>query len=188
MSSPSDDEFHTFMTVRWPSLVRTAYLLTGSHHDAEDLAQAALARAYVKWDRVRRSDDRAAYVRKIMIHVHADRFRRRAVREWFTSRLPETAVADRTRQVEDRGAIVEALATLPPRQRSAVVLRYFEDMSPAQIAAAWGTRESTVRGQITRALARLRADGVLAPLTGNPPEPEARTRPSHPVGQKGRPR
>ena len=186
MSSPSDDEFHTFMTGRWPSLVRTAYLLTGGHHDAEDLAQAALARAYVKWDRVRRSDDRAAYVRKIMIHVHADGFRRRTVREWFTSRLPETAVADRTDQVAHRGALVDALAGLPLRQRTAAVLRYFEDMTPAQIAAAMGTREGTVRGQITRALAKLRDDGVLAARTGSPQE--SRTHPSDPVALKGRPR
>ncbi|WP_256355718.1 SigE family RNA polymerase sigma factor [Streptomyces sp. PKU-EA00015] len=186
MSNASDDEFHNFMTGRWPSLVRTAYLLTGSHHDAEDLAQSALTRAYAKWDKVRHSDDMAAYVRRIMIHVHADGFRRRTVREWFTSRLPETAVADRTAQVEHRSALVDALARLPLRQRSAVVLRYFEDMTPAQIAAAWGTRESTVRSQITRGLAGLRDDGVLAALAGDPQE--ARTQPSDSVALKGMPR
>lgn len=102
MSNTSDEEFHAFMTSWWPSLLRTAYLLTSSHHDAEDLAQNALARAYVKWDRVRHSDDMAAHVRRIMIHVHADRFRRRAVREWFTPRLPETSVAVRTADVDRR--------------------------------------------------------------------------------------
>ncbi|MER7534816.1 SigE family RNA polymerase sigma factor [Streptomyces sp. NPDC097704] len=185
-SNSADDEFHAFMTVRWPSLMRTAYLLTGSHHDAEDLAQNALARAYSKWDRVRHSDDMAAYVRKIMINVHADGFRRRTVREWFTSRLPETAAADRTAQVEHRGALVDALARLPLRQRSAVVLRYFEDMAPAQIAAALGTRESTVRSQIARGLAVLRDDGVLAALAGRPREP--RDHPSDAVALKGMPR
>ncbi|MGI5380808.1 SigE family RNA polymerase sigma factor [Streptomyces sp. CA-251387] len=183
MSNASDDEFHNFMTGRWASLVRTAYLLTGSHHDAEDLAQSALARAYAKWDKVRHSDDMAAYVRKIMIHVHADGFRRRTVREWFTSRLPETAVADRTAQVEHRSVLVDALARLPLRQRSAVVLRYFEDMPPAQIAAALGIRESTVRSQITRGLAGLRDDGVLA----EHPQ-EGRTHPSDSVALKGMPR
>ncbi|MGW1427502.1 SigE family RNA polymerase sigma factor [Streptomyces sp. NPDC002431] len=173
MSNASDDEFHDFMTGRWPSLVRTAYLLTGSHHDAEDLAQSALARAYAKWDKVRHSDDRAAYVRKIMIHVHADGFRRRTVREWFTSRLPETAVADQTVLVEHRDVLIDALARLPLRQRSAVVLRYFEDMSPAQIATALGVRESTVRSQITRGLAGLRDGGVLAALTEHSQEARA---------------
>ncbi|MFF0748640.1 sigma-70 family RNA polymerase sigma factor [Streptomyces sp. NPDC004267] len=79
-------------------------------------------------------------------------------------------MADRTTQVEHRGALMDALAGLPLRQRSAVVLRYFEDMTPAQIAAALGTRESTVRSQITRGLAGLRDDGVLAALAGRPQE------------------
>ncbi|MFF8512794.1 SigE family RNA polymerase sigma factor [Streptomyces sp. NPDC015492] len=170
MSNADDDEFQTFMSSRWPSLVRTAYLLTGSHHDAEDLAQSALARAYAKWDKVRRSDDMAAYVRKIMIHVHADRFRKLTVREWFTPRLPDVAVADGTDQVEYRSALIEALVALPQRQRSVVVLRYFEDMPPAQIAAVLGVRESTVRSQITRALARLRDGGVRAALMEQPYE------------------
>lgn len=186
-SRAQDDEFQRFMTARWPSLLRTAYLLTGSHHDAEDLAQNAFARAYVKWDRVRHSDDMAAYVRQIMVHAHADRFRRRAVREWFTARLPETPVADQTARVDSRDAIVDALGRLPVRQRSAVVLCYFEDMSHAQVAAALGVRTSTVRSQITRALARLREDGVLTSLARRPapPPPTLRRPVPHPVPQKG---
>ncbi|MFE6814490.1 SigE family RNA polymerase sigma factor [Streptomyces sp. NPDC057675] len=176
MSNADDDEFHAFMSSRWPSLVRTAYLLTGSHHDAEDLAQSALARAYAKWDKVRCSDDMGAYVRKIMIHVHADRFRKRTVREWFTPRLPDIAVADGTDQLEHRSALMEALEALPQRQRFTVVLRYFEDMPPAQIAAVLGVRESTVRSQITRALAKLREGGVRAALAEQPHEAPA---PSH---------
>ncbi|MFD0633607.1 sigma factor [Catenulispora yoronensis] len=88
-TSSADDEFRDFMAARWPALVRTAYLLTGSHHSAEDLAQTAMVRAFVKWARVRASDDPAAYVRQIMIHCHADQFRRRRVAEWLTARLPE---------------------------------------------------------------------------------------------------
>lgn len=183
MNNARDDEFHRFMTDRWPSLVRTAYLLTGSHHDAEDLAQNALARAYVKWDHVTHSDDMAAYVRRIMIHAHADRFRRRAAREWFTPRLPETPVADRTAHVERRSALMDALARLPVRQRSVVVLCYFEDMTHAQVAAALGTRTSTVRSQITRGLAKLRADGVLAAMAQHPATPPSGLR--RPVPQKG---
>lgn len=183
MSSTSDDEFHAFMTGRWPSLLRTAYLLTGSHHDAEDLAQNALARAYVKWDRVRRSDDTAAYVRRIMVHVHADRFRRRAVREWFTPRLPETPVADRTADVDRRDALMDALGRLAARQRAAVVLCYFEDMTHAQVAAALGIRTSTVRSQITRGLAKLREDGVLTALAEPPAAPQAGL--GRPVPQRG---
>ncbi|MFF8380664.1 SigE family RNA polymerase sigma factor [Streptomyces sp. NPDC015661] len=176
----TDDEFHRFMTDRWPSLLRTAYLLTGSHHDAEDLAQTALARAYAKWDKVRRSDDMTAYIRKIMVHVNADRFRRRTVREWFTPWVPETAAEDRNAQLEHRGALMAALARLPVRQRTAVVLHYFEDLPHGRIAAALGTRESTVRSQIARGLARLRADGVLTDLAGAPRRPK----PSEPQQRK----
>ncbi|MEU3300151.1 MULTISPECIES: SigE family RNA polymerase sigma factor [unclassified Streptomyces] len=166
MRSDIDEDFRDFMASRWPRLLRTAHLLTGNHHDAEELVQGTLARAYVKWDHVQRSDDMDAYIRQILIHSHADRFRRRRVREWFTPRLPDTAVADRTSQVEQRDALVDALARLPARQRAAVVLRYFEDLTDTQTAAALGTRAATVRSQVTRGLAKLRQDPSLAALAG----------------------
>jgi RNA polymerase sigma-70 factor (sigma-E family) len=164
-----DAEFRGFMAHRWPSLLRTAYLLTGSHHDAEDLAQSALAKAYAKWDRVRASDDPAAYVRKILVHTHADRYRKLRVREWLTGRLPDHPVQDPAALADDRAALVQALSRLPARQRAAVVLCYFEDMTHAQVAVVLGTRPGTVRGQISRALTKLREDGVLAhERTGEP--------------------
>ncbi|WP_432190373.1 SigE family RNA polymerase sigma factor [Streptomyces sp. Tue6028] len=166
MTSTTDDEFQGFMAARWPALVRTAYLLTGSHHSAEDLAQSALARAFVKWHRVRDSNDPAAYVRQIMIRCHADQFRRSRVREWFTGHLPDTAAPSHETSRDQREALVHALGQLPARQRTAVVLHFFDDMTHAQIATALGTRESTVRSQLSRALAKLRQDGSLAELTG----------------------
>ncbi|MFJ6632579.1 SigE family RNA polymerase sigma factor [Streptomyces sp. NPDC091376] len=175
MRSDIDEDFRGFMVGRWSRLLRTAHLLTGNHHDAEELVQGTLARAYVKWDQVRRSDDVDAYVWRIMIHSNADRFRRRRVREWFTTRLPDTAVADHTSRVEERDVLVDALARLPARQRAAVVLRYFEDLTDTQAAAALGTRAATVRSQVTRGLANLRQDPSLAALaapisgTENPP-------------------
>lgn len=171
------------MASRWSSLMRTAYLLTGSYHDAEDLAQSTLARAFVKWNHVRKSDDATAYVRRIMIHTHADRFRRRTVREWFTPRLPETPVDDQTAHVDRRSALVEALERLPARQRSAVVLCYFEDMTHAQVASLLGTRTSTIRSQITRGLEKLRQDGVLSALAEQPTGAPAGVR--RPIPQKG---
>ncbi|MFJ4866789.1 SigE family RNA polymerase sigma factor [Streptomyces sp. NPDC088748] len=183
MNSDIDDEFQVFMASRWPSLLRTAYLLTGSHHDAEDLAQIALARAYAKWNHVRHSDDMAAYVRQIMIHAHADRFRRRTVREWFTPSLPETPVADQTTHVDRRSALMDALGRLPDRQRSAVVLCYFEDMTHAQVAAALGTRTRTVSSQISRGLAKLREDGILGAASERPAPASAGLQ--CPVPQKG---
>ncbi|GAA2486741.1 SigE family RNA polymerase sigma factor [Streptomyces thermolineatus] len=162
MNSDTDEGFRAFVVGRWPRMLRTAYLLTGNHHDAEELVQTALARAYAKWGRVLRSDDADAYVWQIMIHANADRFRRRRIREWVTPRLPETPVADRTGQVEEHRSLMEALGRLSARQRSVLVLRYFEDMTHRQIAGLLGTREATVRSQITRGLARLRQDHTLA--------------------------
>ncbi|MFF3062606.1 SigE family RNA polymerase sigma factor [Streptomyces sp. NPDC057909] len=187
MTSTIDDEFQDFMAARWPALVRTAYLLTGGHHGAEDLAQSALARAFVKWHRVRDSNDPAAYVRQIMIRCHADQFRRSRVREWLTAYLPDTAAPSDETSRDQREALVEALGQLPARQRTAVVLHFFEDMTHAQVATALGTRESTVRSQLSRALAKLRQDGLLAELTGRaavvPLSPPA---PIHSTGKDGR--
>ncbi|NUR03228.1 MAG: SigE family RNA polymerase sigma factor [Streptomyces sp.] len=161
------------MAARWPSLVRTAYLLTGSHHSAEDLAQTAMVRAYVKWSRVRASDDPAAYVRQIMVHCHADQFRRRRVVEWLTARMPEPQPAQVAGGSDETEVLFAALSRIPARQRTVVVLYYFDDMTHAQIAAALGSRESTVRGQLSRALARLRRDDVLAALDPHKPVPVA---------------
>lgn len=161
----NEESFRAFMVSRWPSLLRTAYLLTGNHHDAEELAQTALARSYAKWDRVQRSDDVDAYVWQIMIHVNVDRLRRRKVREWVSGFIPDTPVPDRTGEIHERSLLLEALARLPYRQRAAVTLCYFADLTHAQAAAVLGTRPSTVRSQVARALARLRQDDVLAVLT-----------------------
>ena len=168
MSTSADDEFRDFMAARWSALVRTAYLLTGSHHNAEDLAQTALVRAFVKWPRVRDSDDPAAYVRQIMIHCHRDQFRRRRVGEWLTSRMPEPRQVTEAPFDEDE-QLLAALARLPARQRAVVVLYYFDEMTHAQIGAALGTRESTVRSQLSRAMAALRKDGSLAEATRREP-------------------
>ncbi|MDX6332008.1 MAG: hypothetical protein QOI83_4391 [Streptomycetaceae bacterium] len=165
MKSEPDEDFHDFMVSRWPRLLRTAYLITGNHHEAEELAQATMAVVFAKWGRVRRSDDMNAYVSRIMINKNADRFRRSKGREWITALIPDTPVPDRTAQIQERSVLVDALARLPRRQRAAVVLCYFNDMTHTQIATVLGTQTSTVRSQITRALARLRQDHTLADLT-----------------------
>ncbi|MGW0662963.1 SigE family RNA polymerase sigma factor [Streptodolium elevatio] len=166
----ADRAFQGFMTSRWDRLRRAAYLLTGNFHDAEDLAQAALVRVYVKWDRVSTSNEIDAYVWRILVHTNADRVRRRRIRELLGVGAPEQAGDDRTGQVDVRRSLLDALGRLPVRQRTVLVLCYFEDMSHAQVAEVLGTKASTVRGQVTRALARLRADGTLAVLAGRDPE------------------
>ncbi|MYS80191.1 SigE family RNA polymerase sigma factor [Embleya scabrispora] len=165
MKTTKDEEFRDFMTSRWPRLLRTAFLLTGGHHhDAEDLAQSTLARVYAKWDHVRGSDNIDGYVRRIMVHVHTDRHRRTRIREWITTRVPETPTADRTARLDERDVLMTALARLPARQRAAVVLCYFEDMSQSEIAAALGVGLGTAKSQVSRGLAKLRRDGALNAL------------------------
>jgi RNA polymerase sigma-70 factor (sigma-E family) len=161
------DEFGEFMAARWPGLVRLAYGLTGDRWLAEDVAQAALASAYAAWWRVRRADDPDAYVRRILVNTSNRRFRRRRVAEHTRepAELPDLAdlaVADPADRIGQRSALLSALRELPRRQRAIVVLRYWEDLSDAQVATALGCAEATVRSQACRALAKLRGSAALA--------------------------
>jgi RNA polymerase sigma-70 factor (sigma-E family) len=167
-------EFGQFMTARWPGLVRLAYGLTGDRWLAEDVAQAALASAYAAWWRVRRADDPDAYVRRILINTSRRRFRRRRVaeqahepQELANSPLADTAVADPAELIGERSALLAALRELPTRQRAIVLLRYWDDLSDAQVAAILGCSPGTVRSQASRALAKLRSSAVLAGQGGS---------------------
>ncbi|GAA2383018.1 SigE family RNA polymerase sigma factor [Streptomyces glaucosporus] len=172
MKTSAEADFREYVTGRWPRMLRTAYLLTGNHHDAEDLVQAALAKAYTRWERVQRADDPDAYVWRIMINSNVDRLRGLRVREWPTTRFPDSQAADRTDQVVDRSLLLEALGRLPARQRAVVVLRFLEDRSESEVAKVLGTRVGTVRSHTARALAKLRRDGAVLGLgDGRTPAP-----------------
>jgi RNA polymerase sigma-70 factor (sigma-E family) len=152
-----EEEFQGFVRSRWPRLVRTAYLLTGDRHLAEDVAQSALAKAYRSWHRVMRSGSPDAYVRRILLSCHKDRFRKRRVPEHLTDVLPDvTAVPDDMARADQRALLAAELARLPKRQRAVVVLRYWEDMSEAEVAQALGCSAGTVKSQAAKALAKLR--------------------------------
>lgn len=159
MSAESDEEFGQFMRGRWPAMVRLAYGLTGDMGHAEDVAQAAFARAYASWGRVRRTGDPDAYVRRIVVNENLRRFRKRRVAEHLPGVLPEPetggAAAEHTGP-EERSVLLDALRTLGPRQRAVVVLRYWLDMSEAETAAALNCSAGTVKSQAARALATLR--------------------------------
>jgi RNA polymerase sigma-70 factor (sigma-E family) len=161
-------EFGQFMTARWPGLVRLAYGLTGDRWLAEDVAQAALASAYAAWWRVRRADDPDAYVRRILINTSNRRFRRRRVAEQVhqPEQLPDAAVADPAELIGQHSALLAAVRELPARQRAIVLLRYWDDLSDAQVAAILGCSPGTVRSQASRALAKLRGSAVLADQGG----------------------
>ncbi|MET8583260.1 SigE family RNA polymerase sigma factor [Streptomyces collinus] len=162
-----DEEFQSFMTGRWPRLMRTAFLLTGERHAAEDLVQSTLERVYVAWRRVGSADDPEAYVRRVMINAHARRHRRR-LKEFLAPKddsglVREVAdTGDRMAQADDRDALLEALAQLPARQREAVVLRYWEDLTETQTAEAMGCSVGTVKSNAAKGIAKLRALPGLA--------------------------
>ncbi|MER6910736.1 SigE family RNA polymerase sigma factor [Streptomyces sp. NPDC000594] len=169
MNSSTEAEFRAFVASRWPRMLRTARLLTGNHHDAEDLVQSALVKTYVKWERVRRAEELDAYVWRIMINTNRDRVRLNRVREWLTTRFPETAAPERADGIAEAGALAEALSLLPARQRAVIVLRYLEDRSETEVARILGTHVGTVRSHAARALYRLREQpGVLEEWAGLP--------------------
>jgi RNA polymerase sigma-70 factor (sigma-E family) len=151
-----------FVTARGPALRRFGYALTGDWALAQDLLQAALAKAYIHWPLVR-GDNHEAYVRKIMLNTWVSWQRRRSRGELPTAKLPEAAGPDDFATVDSRQALRTALAKLPPRQRAVVVLRYHEDLSERQVADLLGITVGTVKSQAAQALARLRAEDVLAP-------------------------
>jgi RNA polymerase sigma-70 factor (sigma-E family) len=157
MSAMLDGEFRDFMHARWPAMVRLAYGLTGDQGHAEDVAQAAFARAYASWPRVRRSGDPDAYVRRIVINENRNRFRKRRVAERLTdSALIDVAWTDATREYDERSALVAALQRLGPRQRAVIVLRYWLDLTEHETAAVLSCSVGTVKSQASRALATLR--------------------------------
>ncbi len=159
MSTGPDEEFDGFMRGRWPAMVRLGYALTGDAGHAEDLAQAAFARAYASWGRVRRAGDPDAYVRRIVINEHRRRFRKHRVAEELRGDLADTAGSQPPggqQGPEERQALLDALRALGPRQRAVVVLRYWLDLSEAETAAALNCSVGTVKSQASRALATLR--------------------------------
>jgi RNA polymerase sigma-70 factor (sigma-E family) len=160
LSADGSEDFKAFAASRWPGLVRLAFGLTGDRWLAEDIAQTALARTYVAWRRVSRADDPDAYVRRILVNASNRRFRRRRVTEQ-PGELPDTPVDGPADLVGERAALLAALRQLPPRQRAVIVLRYWQDLTDAQIAAALGCSSGTVRSQLSRALAKLRANPAL---------------------------
>ncbi|GAA3872690.1 SigE family RNA polymerase sigma factor [Streptomyces sedi] len=163
-SEADEAEFRSFAVDRWPRLLRTAFLLTGNHHDAEDLVQTVLAKSYVQWRRVAQASDRDAYVWRVMINAHRDRVRGLRVFEWLTTRFPERADRDRTEDILARDVLAGALQRLPVKQRAAVVLRYVEDRTETEVAALLGIRLGTVRSRSARGLEKLRADPAVGAL------------------------
>jgi RNA polymerase sigma-70 factor (sigma-E family) len=163
-----DAEFSAYMAARQPSLLRTAYLLTGDRHTAEDLVQTALAKLYLSWDKVQQREHVDGYVRRILVNENNSLWRRPfKKRETTTSELPETPTQDAEGPDTELWEHVQAL---PRKQRAAVVLRYYEQLSEAETAAVLGVSVGTVKSQTSRALATMRVRmGAVGDPTGSVP-------------------
>jgi RNA polymerase sigma-70 factor (sigma-E family) len=156
-----DRGFREYVTTRSQSLLRTAYLLTGNRADAEDLVQAALAKTYQAWDRIEDRQALDGYVRKAMVNTHISWWRRRRLDEYPTDEIPDRAVADHAPGSDLQDTLRRAIDRLPQRMRAAVVLRYYEDMTEAEVADALGVSLGTVKSTVSRAVAKLRIDAEL---------------------------
>jgi RNA polymerase sigma-70 factor (sigma-E family) len=156
------DEFVAFVRARTPALLRSAYLLTGDQHLAEDLVQTALARTHRSWRRLHASGNAEAYTRRIMYHLQVSWWRRRRVAEVMPGTLPprpgtaQPRAANDTDEIALRLTLREALLRLTKRQQAVLVLRFFEDRTETEAAVILGVTVGTVKSQTAKALARLR--------------------------------
>jgi len=150
----TEDDFAEYVAGRWSALFRTAHLLTGRRDAAEDLVQEALITAYGRWERIRSMDAPDAYLRKVMLNAYLSERRtrlRRASRKHLTE-VPASPPPDPTVGID----LWRGVRALPPRQRAVVVLRYYEDLTEADTAAALDCSIGTVKSQCHRALAALK--------------------------------
>jgi RNA polymerase sigma-70 factor (sigma-E family) len=149
--------FEEYAAAAWPRLYRSSYLLTGNHADAEDLAQQTLVQAYRSWDKVSRADQPAAYLRRMLTNLYISQRRPKSRRlEVLTDAPPEPRSAPGV-GVEDGMEIWPHVASLPPRQRAVIVLRYYEQLSEREIAETLGCSTGNVKSTAHRALKALRA-------------------------------
>jgi RNA polymerase sigma-70 factor (sigma-E family) len=160
------EEFIEFATVTSPRLRRTAFLLCGDWHTAEDLAQATLVKVFTSWRHIRRKDAADAYATRTLVNTYLADRRRKRVGEVLTATLPERAIQPQTPEI--RVVVLDALATLPSRARAVVVLRYWSDLSVEQVATMLACSTGNVKSQSARALDKLRILLADAPADDGP--------------------
>lgn len=149
--------FEEYAAAAWPSLYRRAYLLSGNHADAEDLAQQTLIKAHGAWSQVIRAESPDAYVRRILTNTFLSMKRPKGRRlEWLAGDNAPESVSPPVDGPEDRMALWPHVRSLPPRQRAVIVLRYYEQLSEAEIADALGCSRGNVKSTAHRALLNLR--------------------------------
>lgn len=159
--------FTEYVARRHQPLLRTAYVLTGNRHDAEDLVQTTLAKTYLAWDRIRDPCAVDAYVRRAMVNTSRSAWRRRRVREVLSGDVPEQAYQPSTPEAAELHEMLwQLLGTLPHRQRAVLVLRYYEDLSEADTARVLGMSVGNVKSTASRALTRLRPEAHVVRAAG----------------------
>ena len=156
-----EQDFKDFVVGRQRSLLRSAYLLAGDWAAAEDLVQTALLRSWPHWGRLARQQGQEAYVRKVLLNAFLSGRRRRWRGEWATEVLPDRAAVPDLGGVDERTALLIALASLPPRQRAVVVLRHVDDLTERQTAAALGCAVGTVKSQNANRTRHRRTSGLV---------------------------
>jgi RNA polymerase sigma-70 factor (sigma-E family) len=149
--------FEEYVTARGAALVRFARLLTGDQGRAEDLVQEVLARAYVRWSHISRVDHPDVYLRRMVVNANISWWRRRSNREVALAEPFERAdEGDLSADAAERDTLWRLICALPERQRTVLVLRYYEDLEDIVIAEILGCSPITVRTHAMRALAVLR--------------------------------
>jgi RNA polymerase sigma-70 factor (sigma-E family) len=151
-------QFRDFVAAALPGLRRSAYLLCGDRHGADDLASIAIGKLFRSWGRVSRVDEPVAYLRKMLINTWLDERRRPWRRERSTAEMPEAAAPEP--DVAQRVELFRLLGRLPARRRAVLVLRFLDDLSVEQTAEVLGCATGTVKTHTARGLADLR--GLLA--------------------------
>ena len=166
MGPEAEAAVREFVAARGPALYRTAYLLVGNAHDAEDLTQAALVQVIDAWERIQRRDAPELYARRVLVNLAARRWRRlRMHADLIAKEAPRRHAPDHAEDAVTRDLVSLAVRSLPIRMRAVVVLRFYDDLSIADTAAVLGVSAGTVKSQTTKALGHLRA-------SLEPPEPD----------------
>jgi RNA polymerase sigma-70 factor (sigma-E family) len=153
--------FGDYVRSRGGALLKAALALTGNRPDAEDLVQATLVKTYLSWDKIADVTALDTYVRRVMVNTHISGWRRQRLDEYPTDDLPDSPAADETGNSDLHELVQRAIDRLPRRMRAAVMLRYYDDMSEPEVAAALGVSVGTVKSTVARAVAKLRKDAEL---------------------------
>lgn len=146
-----------FLDERQVPLLRLAIVLCGSQSAAEDVLQDVLMRAYTQWPRITALESPFGYVRKMLVNEHLS-WRRRTSRQFLQAEADPEALPDHAERIVARDDLLRQVHALPERQRTAVILRYFEDLDDAEIARLMDCEPVTVRSYVSRGLAGLRTE------------------------------